>query len=125
MARTPTAKPVSKQVQSPRRGWLRVLKWVGIVVLAGLAVLTATIAIVFWMYGRDPNLPTVEKLREYLDHPKQITKVLDMNDHEIGELGSERRTFVPLDKIPSLVVDAFVAAEDNSFWTHGGVDYTG
>ena len=31
----------------------------------------------------------------------------------------------PYDKIPPIVVDAFVAAEDNKFWTHGGVDYWG
>jgi penicillin-binding protein 1A len=32
---------------------------------------------------------------------------------------------VTFDKIPKLVVDAFVAAEDNTFWTHGGIDYQG
>ncbi|MGE5184981.1 MAG: penicillin-binding protein 1A [Acidobacteriota bacterium] len=108
-----------------RRNWLRVLKWTALSGLVCVAIGISTIAIVFWTYGRDPNLPTVDKLREYLDHPKQITKVLDRNDREIGELGSERRTFVTFDKIPPIVIDAFVAAEDNGFWTHGGVDYWG
>jgi penicillin-binding protein 1A len=114
-----------KQVGRPRRRWLVVVKWLAITALAGLAIATATVATIFWMYGRDPSLPTVDKLRALLDHPKQITKVLDKNDREIGELGAERRTFVPFDKIPTVVVDAFVAAEDNNFWTHGGVDYMG
>ena len=108
-----------------RRNWLAVLKWTAISGLVCIAIGISTIAFVFWMYGRDPNLPTVDKLREYLDHPKQITKVLDKNDREIGELGSERRTFVKYDQIPPIVVDAFVAAEDNNFWTHGGIDYWG
>src|SRR5436305_1843901 len=122
-------KPLSRTAEPPRgwwrRNWVRVIKWAALSGLACLALGAATIATVFWMYGRDPNLPTVEKLRGYLDHPKQITKVLDMNDHEIGELGAERRTFVAFDKIPPIVIDAFVAAEDNNFWTHGGVDYMG
>jgi len=122
-------KPLDRQAAPPRgwwkRNWLRVVKWSALAMLVSFAVGAGTIATVFWMYGRDPNLPTVETLRDYLDHPKQITKVLDMNDHEIGELGIERRTFVPLDKIPPLVIDAFTAAEDNNFFEHSGVDYWG
>jgi penicillin-binding protein 1A len=127
MAKPPAkpAKPVSKQVEPPRKRWLRILKWAGIVALAGTALMAVTIALVFWMYGRDPNLPTVDKLRDILDHPKQVTKVLDVNGGVIGELGTERRTAVKFEQIPTIVVDAFVAAEDNSFWEHGGVDYTG
>ncbi len=37
----------------------------------------------------------------------------------------ETRTFVPYDKIPKTLIDALVATEDNTFWEHGGVDYTG
>jgi penicillin-binding protein 1A len=114
-----------KQVGKPRRRWQVVAQWLVVAALACTALAAATVAGIFWSYGRDPSLPTVDKLRELLDHPKQITKVLDKDDHVIGELGAERRTFVPFDKIPAIVVDAFVAAEDNNFWSHGGVDYWG
>lgn len=107
----------------PRRRWLTVLKWVGVAALAGTALVAATVAFTFWMYGRDPNLPKIEKLADY--HPKQVTTILDSNDRRIGELFSERRTFVPYDKIPPIVIDSFIAAEDNGFWTHGGIDYIG
>jgi len=115
---------LKRQATPPSGGrrWLTVVKWLAIATLAGIAVLTATIAFVFWMYGRDPNLPNIQKLSDY--RPKQITTILDANDRRIGELG-ERRTFVPYDKIPPIVVDAFIAAEDNNFWKHGGVDYFG
>ena len=125
MAKPPAAKPVSKQVQKPGFGWLRIVKWLAISVLVCIAIGVSSIAVVFWMYGRDPSLPTVEKLRDVIDHPKQITEVLDRNDQVIGELGAERRTAVAFDKIPPIVVDSFIAAEDNNFWTHGGVDYVG
>src|SRR3569623_3649529 len=107
---------------SPRRTWVTVVKWLAIAAGAGILLMTATIAFVFWMYGRDPNLPNIHKLSDY--HPKQVTTILDANDRRIGELG-ERRMFVLYDKIPPIVVDAFIAAEDNNFWKHGGVDYVG
>ncbi|HWU88540.1 MAG TPA: PBP1A family penicillin-binding protein, partial [Kofleriaceae bacterium] len=112
----------------PRRPWLTVLKWSAIAAAVGAILLVGTVAFVFWMYGRDPNLPEISSLSEY--HPKQVIKIYDANDRLIGELlgpnkDKERRTYVPYDKIPPMVVDAFVAAEDNRFWTHGGVDYWG
>lgn len=107
----------------PGRSWLTVVKWLAILAVAGAAILAATVAFVFWMYGRDPKLPDYNKLGDY--HPRQIVAVTDTNDRRIGELFSERRTVVPFDKVPTILVDAFVAAEDKTFWTHGGVDYWG
>ncbi len=107
----------------PRRRWLTVLKWVAIAGLAGLALMSATIALTFWMYGRDPKLPQIGKLADYT--PKQVTVILDANDRRIGEIYTQRRTMVPYEKIPPIVVDAFVAAEDNHFWEHSGIDYIG
>jgi penicillin-binding protein 1A len=37
----------------------------------------------------------------------------------------ETRTFVPYEKLPKSMIDALIATEDQSFWDHGGVDYTG
>ncbi len=121
-------KPPKKGLQKPepakrRPIWLSLLKWGVILGMIGAALGVATIALVFWMYGRDPNLPKIDKLETY--QFKQTTKILDRNDHLIGTLGKERRTFVPYAKIPPFVIDSFVAAEDNKFWTHGGIDYIG
>jgi penicillin-binding protein 1A len=111
-----------------RRRWLAVLKWSAIAAAAGAILVAGTVAFVFWMYGRDPDLPTISSLAEY--HPKQVIKVYDAEHRLVGELLGpdkikERRTYVPYEKVPQLVVDAFVAAEDNRFWTHEGIDYWG
>ena len=105
--------------------WLTIVKWGLIASLAGAALLVATAAFVFWMYGRDPSLPDYNKLSDY--RPKQVTKILDANDRLVGEIyeAEERRTFVPFDKVPPILIDAFIAAEDNKFWEHAGVDYVG
>jgi penicillin-binding protein 1A len=108
----------------PRRPlWLSILKWGAIATLVGTALLAATIAFTFWMYGRDPKLPNITKLADY--KPSQVTTILDANDRRIGEIYTQRRTIVAYEKIPAIVVDAFVAAEDNSYWSHSGIDYMG
>ena len=115
--------PFRLEAQRGGVSWGAVIKWLAILAVAGTALVAATAAFVFWMYGRDPNLPDYQTLADY--HPKQVSVITDGNDRRIGEIYSERRTVVPYDKVPPIVVDAFVAAEDNSFWTHGGVDYWG
>jgi len=117
-------KPKLEKPQLARRPlWVSLVKWGVIAAVTAAALGCATIALVFWMYGRDPRLPNINRLEDY--HPKQVTTILDANDRRIGELFNERRTFVPYSKIPPIVVDAFIAAEDNRFWTHGGIDYVG
>ena len=126
-SKQPSKRPSKGKLEKPRLVrrplWISLVKWSLISAIAAAALGCATIALVFWMYGRDPALPNISKLEDY--HPKQVTVILDANDRRIGELFTVRRTFVPYAKIPPLVVDAFVAAEDNRFWTHGGIDYTG
>jgi len=114
---------LQKPPPKPRRTWLSILKWLAIASFAGALLLVATAAFVFWMFGRDPSLPDYKTLGDY--KPRQVTTILDANDRRIGELYTERRTYVPYDKVPPIVIEAFVAAEDNKFWTHGGVDYWG
>jgi len=112
-----------REALPPKRRWWRVAKWGGALAFVGAVVAATTVALVLWMYGRDPNLPAIDKLSDY--HPKQVTQILDANDRRIGELGTMRRTLVSFDKIPPVVVDAFIAAEDNNFMQHAGVDYFG
>lgn len=97
--------------------------WAGVTMLVVAALISATIATVFWYYGRDKNLPDLASLGDY--HPRQVTAVLDRDGERIAEIFSERRRFVGYDEVPQLQVDAFVVAEDASFWTHGGIDYRG
>jgi penicillin-binding protein 1A len=102
---------------------LRYLKWAALLGLVGAALASVTLAAVFWLYGRDDKLPDLRSLGDY--KPKQVTVILDGEGHRVGEIYSERRTYVPYDKIPKILVDAFVAAEDDGYWTHGGIDYVG
>jgi penicillin-binding protein 1A len=114
MAKVQYAKP---------RGGIRVVRLLLLLGLVLAALGVASVAAIFWVYGRDKNLPDIQKLSDYI--PKQVTAILDNKGRRIGELFDERRTFVAYDKIPTQVVDSFVAAEDQKFWTHDGLDYLG
>src|SRR3954462_3375836 len=73
-----------KPPRAPRKLWVSIVKWCAIAGLVAIAITSATVALTFWMYGRDPNLPKIEKLADY--HPKQVTTILDHNDQRIGEI---------------------------------------
>src|SRR4051794_13711878 len=102
---------------------LRIARWAGLG-LAGLTAVGVTTAIVLFAYfGSDSHLPKIEHISDY--HPRQLVRVLDRDGKLIGEIGTERRTLVPLSQIPKVFLDAVVAAEDPSFYQHGGLDYRG
>jgi penicillin-binding protein 1A len=91
--------------------------------LAITAIFTATVAGLFWIYGSDPNLPTIDKLSDY--KPDRVTRVLSAKGEVIGEIFNERRTYVPFEEIPDSVIHAFISAEDSNFFQHKGLDYMG
>jgi penicillin-binding protein 1A len=91
-----------------------------------LAVLVATgvgfaAALFYALVLRD--LPDIRSLDDY--HPNLITRVYAADGPVIGEFYRERREIVPIERIPAFVVQAFIAIEDDSFYTHEGLDYPG
>ncbi|HEY5674185.1 MAG TPA: PBP1A family penicillin-binding protein [Malonomonas sp.] len=67
------------------------------------------------------TLPKVETLSDY--RPPLITQIYADDGAIIAEYSEERRILVPFDKIPRQLVQAFVAAEDSSFFKHQGIDF--
>ena len=65
------------------------------------------------------NLPSVSSLKKY--KPPVSTEVYSKEYIKIGEFFDQRRIFVPFEKIPPLLINAFISAEDSSFYEHGGI----
>lgn len=84
---------------------------------AGIAALAALVLI----YGND--LPDYKKLATYA--PPVATRLYASDGSLLIEYAEERRVFIDFADMPPQLVNAFVAAEDQNFWTHPGIDIQG
>ncbi|WP_374027811.1 penicillin-binding protein 1A [Bdellovibrio bacteriovorus] len=66
------------------------------------------------------GLPQLITVKDY--QPLLVSQVYDRNNKKIGEFFRERRTLVPYDKIPKNLINAFLAAEDDQFFSHKGIN---
>jgi penicillin-binding protein 1A len=70
-----------------------------------------------------PSLPDLSVLTDY--QPKVPLRIYSVEGQLIGEFGEERRAVVKIDAVPKGMREAILAAEDERFYQHGGVDYLG
>ncbi len=70
-----------------------------------------------------PNLPSLEILTDY--RPKIPLRVYTADGYLLGEFGEERRAVVSIQDVPAIMKQAILAAEDERFYQHGGVDTLG
>lgn len=99
-------------------------RWWRYLVLA-LSALAVVMVAAFFLAGvlAYPNLPSLEALTDY--RPKIPLRVYTADGALIGEFGEERRALVKIDRVPKQMRQAILAAEDDRFYSHGGVDYMG
>ena len=90
-------------------------------VTTAVAAAVLTIGAVFWLYGQD--LPSTASLASY--EPPTISRIYSTEGEIIDEFARERRLFVPIEDIPDVVKQAFISAEDKSFYEHAGFDPRG
>ena len=83
----------------------------------------AALVIVFVAIIVSPSLPDLSVLTDY--QPKVPLRIFSMEGQLIGEFGEERRAVVKIDAVPRGMREAILAAEDERFYQHGGVDYVG
>jgi penicillin-binding protein 1A len=101
--------------------WLRFIAFplavlAGLVV-AGILLLGLVVALAF------PNLPSLQSLTEY--KPKVPLRIYTADGVIIGEFGEERRAVVSIEEVPAQLKNAILAAEDERFYQHAGIDYIG
>lgn len=70
-----------------------------------------------------PRLPSIEVLTEY--HPIIPLRIYTADGYLIGEFGEERRQFVRVQEVPEMMKQAVLAAEDERFYQHPGIDTVG
>src|SRR5436190_10081659 len=70
-----------------------------------------------------PNLPELNALTAY--QPKIPLRIYSADGTLIGEFGEERRAVVAIADVPAQLKHAIIAAEDERFYQHPGIDYIG
>jgi len=95
----------------------RIGRWLAILVVALLIGWFA----IWVLFARD--LPDARALLAY--QPPLPTNVRSYDGSPVHSYARERRVELAFDEYPKLVINAFISAEDKTFFTHGGVDYPG
>src|SRR6202041_265368 len=100
------------------------VRFLGFLFAAGTVVFlvgVAAVAGLIWHFSKD--LPDYSQLQDY--EPPVMTRVHAADGALLGEYSKERRLYLPIQAVPKLVINSFLAAEDKNFYEHGGIDYSG
>ena len=100
------------------------LRFLGWIFAAGTVVFLVGVAAaagLLWHFSKD--LPDYSQLQDY--EPPVMTRVHASDGALVAEYAKERRLYIPIQAVPKLVLNAFMAAEDKNFFEHGGLDFQG
>jgi penicillin-binding protein 1A len=96
---------------------------VALAVLGAGAAASAALLLTFVFAIAYSNLPPIDSLVDY--RPKIPLRVWSADGVLLGEFGEERRDYVRIEDAPPQLKQAILAAEDDRFYQHGGVDFAG
>src|SRR6202050_5006116 len=100
------------------------LRFLGFLFAAGTILFIVGIAgtaELLWHFSKD--LPDYSQLQDY--EPPVMTRVHAADGSLLAEYAKERRLYLPIQAIPRLAPNAFIAAEDKNFYQHPGIDIYG
>jgi penicillin-binding protein 1A len=100
---------------------VRALRVLAVTVLFCTLLGAGIVAGIVASYSR--NLPDISRMADY--QPSRSTRVIARDGSTLANLYTENRIWVPIDQIPIVVRNAFIATEDRNFYQHHGVDVTG
>lgn len=115
-----TSQILKKRARRKPRGYgVKVLRWsIWTSVFVTIAGAITLFGVYFYL---SEDLPKISSLADY--RPPVITTVYSDDNRKIAEFYKERRIVIPLSEMPSMLKDAFIAAEDSRFYTHKGIDF--
>src|ERR1700742_4948249 len=100
------------------------VRFLGFMFTAGTVLFlvgVAAAAAMIWHFSKD--LPDYSQLQDY--EPPVMTRVHAADGSLLAEYANQHRLYLPIQAIPKLVTNAFVAAEDKNFYQHPGIDIYG
>jgi penicillin-binding protein 1A len=100
------------------------LRFCGFVFAVGTIVFLVGVgaaAGLLWHFSKD--LPDYSQLQDY--EPPVMTRVHASDGALVAEYATQRRLYIPIQAVPKMVINAFLAAEDKNFYEHNGLDFQG
>lgn len=88
-----------------------------------LVLVTGGAAVMAALQGFSKDLPDYQSLRNY--EPPVTTRLHASDGTLMAEYARERRLYLPIQAMPDLLKNAFLSAEDKSFYEHFGIDFYG
>ncbi|MBW2450417.1 MAG: PBP1A family penicillin-binding protein [Deltaproteobacteria bacterium] len=114
-----TSQILEKRARKNQRGYFpKIVKW--LLLISFIVIIIGSIGITGVYLYLSKNLPKISSLNDY--RPPIITTVYSDDNRKIAEFFKERRLVLPLAKMPEMLKQAFVAAEDARFYKHKGID---
>ncbi|HUQ36418.1 MAG TPA: penicillin-binding protein 1A [Aestuariivirga sp.] len=80
-------------------------------------------ALVYVIWDVAKGLPDYKQLASY--EPPVMSRIHAADGSLLAEYADERRLFVPINSVPKRLIQAYISAEDKTFYTHGGLDWRG
>lgn len=106
------------------QSWPRYARWIFYLLGLGLAaIVLIALGLSFALAVAWPRLPSIDALTDY--QPKLPLRVFTADGVLIGEFGEERRSITRIEEFPDHLKQAILAAEDDNFYRHKGIDYVG
>ena len=99
---------------------LKILKSIILTGFIGTFLILAIFFTVLWKYS--PELPSYSKILEY--KPDLSSRLYSSDGVLLKSFHREERIFVPIDRVPPNLINAFLSSEDKKFYSHIGVDFT-
>ena len=100
------------------------IRYLTIFCLCGAFAILSVIAVTGVVFATaSPKIPEVSKLLNY--QPKMPLRIMTADGVQIAEFGRERRKLVDFNEVPKVLIQAILAAEDDRFFKHQGIDING
>ena len=88
-----------------------------------LLFMAGAVAVGYVIWDASKDLPDYKQLANY--EPPVMTRIHASDGSLLAEYAAERRLFVPVNQMPKRLIEAFISAEDKTFFTHSGLDWQG
>ena len=100
---------------------INIIKTIKIAIISMTIVGLCLLVLFFFILWKfSPQLPTYDKILNY--KPNLSSRIYSADGLLLKSFYLQERIFIPIDRIPSEIINAFLSAEDKNFYNHPGID---